>query len=344
MKHLLILLTTFYFGATTCIGAPLEVVHKSAKSYDNIESLEVKGDFCKVIVTSSTNDKVEVDALIEASKKIDGFNINEKVEGTKLTLSVNTPDEHVSTKSGEIAIKVPQDCNIKVKTRSGYIEAIDISTGNLDADASYGKIILNEASGNFKLKTSTGSIQVSNLKGDLNAKTTSGDIELKDINGQTMLITDKGLIDLQNIKGSLNTQTNTSAQKISDVDGDLKLRTSTGELALKNIDGHLQTINDDGDVWIEDLKGTMDLKSISGNLNGEGILLTGNSNFETTKGRIDMALKNDQKELTYELESNYGFLYIPGKSKKKRLKSGKGSIHVTAISNNGAQRFTKAKE
>lgn len=344
MKHLLILSAIFYIASFTAQSAPLEEVHKSSNTYANIDNIDVKGDFCKVILTASTNENVEVTGLIEASKKIKGFSINENVEGRKLTLSVSTPEQHVSTKSGEIKIKVPKNCKVKVKTRSGYIEAKDINAINLDAHASYGKIILEKASGDFKLKTSTGSVLATDFNGNLTAKTTSGDIELQNIEGQTTLITDKGQMELRNIKGSLNTQTNTSVQKITNVNGDLMLRTSTGELTLENIDGHLKTINDDGDVWIKNLKGTMDLKSISGNLNGEGILLTGNTSFETTKGRIDMELKNDQKELSYELESNYGFLYIPGKSKKKRLKSGKGPIQITAISNNGAQRFTEAKK
>lgn len=344
MKHILILSAIFLIAAISLTGAPLEEVHKSSNTYANIDNIDIKGDFCKVILTASTDNTVEVSGLIEASKKIDGFSIIDSVEGSKLTLSVNTPDEHVSTKSGEIKIKVPENCYVKIKTRSGYIEAQKINLVKVDAHASYGKIILENASGEFNLKTSTGSISASQFKGNLTAKTTSGNIEMNNINGQTTLITDKGQLELQNITGNLNSQTNTSAQIISNVKGELMLRTSTGELNIKSINGHLQTINDDGDVYVKNLKGTMDLKSISGNLNGEGILLTGNTRFETTKGRIDMALENDQNELTYELESNYGFLYIPGKSKKKRLNSGRGPIHITAVSNNGAQRFTEAKK
>jgi hypothetical protein len=343
MKHLFLPIAMASILCFPGYSGNLTEVHKSSKKYNDVKSIDVEGNFCKVVLTSSSEGFLVVKTTIEASKDIEGFGINDQLNGSNLSLAVKTPEEHVSTKSGEIVLQVPPGCTIKVKTSSGYIEAINLKDCPVDAHAIYGRISAENVSGNYKIKTGTGLISVSNLSGQLIARTSSGNIEISDIDGEATVISDKGVIEAIKIKGNFNAQTNTSAQNISNINGGLMLRTSTGELTIKDIEGHLQTINDDGNVLIENLKGTMDLKSISGNLHGEDILLTGNSKFETTKGRIDMALKNDQKELTYNMESSYGVLYIPGKSKKKKLNSGNGPILITTLSNNGAQRFTLAK-
>lgn len=343
MKQLFTLTLLCFLVNTASFAAPLKEVHNSTKSYENIKSIEINGDFCKVILTPSADNQTIVSAFIEASKDIDGFGINDQTKADKLTLSVAVPSEHVSTKSGEIKLQIPEGTKVKIKTASGYIEAIDTKECEVDAYASYGRINATDVSGKYAFKTSTGGITVQGVNGELSATTTGGEIEISDIEGQSTVVTDKGNMKLNNISGKLNTQSNTSAQNLTNIDGDLMLRTSTGELTLESIKGTLETANDDGDVWITDFEGTMHLISIAGNLVGKGILLTGNTYMETTKGRIEMELRNDLNELTFDLASNYGFLYIPGKSKKRKLKSGNGPVLINTSTNNGAQRFTVVK-
>jgi len=344
MKYLSTLSVFFFLFSLISVAAPLKEVHRSTKTYDNITSVDIKGDFCKVILKPSGTPQVTVNSFIEASKDIDGFGINEQTEAGKLTLSVAVPSEHVSTKSGEIEIQLPAGTEIKIKTASGYIEASDLKECNVNAHASYGKIIVENLTGDYSFKTSTGGISVNQLNGKVSATSTKGDIELTDIDASTTIVTDAGALTLKNLKGKINTQSNTGTQTINNLTGDLMLRTSTGEITLNNIKGNIETANDDGDVWLTDVEGTLRLISISGNLVGENILLTGNVYFETTKGRIEMELRNDMNELSFDLASNYGFLYIPGKSKKKKLREGKGPILISTSSNNGAQRFTLVNE
>lgn len=344
MKQLSTLFVLFLLFSMVSFSAPLKEVHRSTKSFDNIKSIEVKGDFCKVILKPSETNEVTVNSFIEASKDIEGFGINDQTEAGKLILSVAVPSEHVSTKSGQIELQIPTGTEIKIKTASGYIEASEIKECRVNAHASYGKIIAQNVSGNYSLKTSTGGITVNDLKGELSATSSKGDIELSDIETNTTVVTDGGLLTIKNIKGKLNTQSNTGNQTITNMNGDLMLRTSTGEITLNNLKGKIETANDDGDVWLTDVEGTMRLISISGNLVGKNILLTGNTYFETTKGRVEMELRNNLNELSFDLASNYGFIYIPGKSKKKKLKSGNGSILISTSSNDGAQRFTLVNE
>ncbi|WP_291860711.1 DUF4097 family beta strand repeat-containing protein [Marinilabilia sp.] len=344
MKQLSTLFVLFFLFSLVSLAAPLKEVHRSTKNFNNIKSIEVKGDFCKVILKPSATDGVIVNSFIEASKDMEGFEINDQTEAGKLFLTVGVPSEHVSTKSGEIEIQVPTGTEIKIKTASGYIEASEIKECQVDAHASYGQITAQNVSGKYSLKTSTGGITVNDLQGELSATSSKGDIELSDIETNTTVVTDAGVLVLKNIKGKLNTQSNTGDQTITNLDGDLMLRTSTGEITLNNLKGSVETANDDGDVWLTDIEGTLRLISISGNLVGKNILLSGNAYFETTKGRVEMEFRNNLNELSFDLASNYGFLYIPGKSKKKKLKSGNGPILVSTSTNNGAQRFTLVNE
>ncbi len=343
MKHLFTLTFFCLLLSSASFAAPLKEVHNSKKSFEKIKYIEINGDFCKVILTPSADNQTIVSTFIEASKDIEGFGLNDQTEEDKLSLSVAVPSEHISTKSGEIKIQIPEGTIVKIKTASGYIEAIDTKECEVDAYASYGRINAQNISGKYSFKTSTGGINVQGVNGELTATTTGGAIEISNAEGISKVVTDRGVLTLNNISGTLNTQSNTSAQELTNIDGDLMLRTSTGELTLNNINGILETANDDGDVWITDFKGTMNLISIAGNLVGKEILLTESVYMETTKGRIEMELKNDLNELTFDLASNYGFLYIPGKSKKKKLKYGNGPIEITTSTNSGTQRFTVVK-
>jgi DUF4097 and DUF4098 domain-containing protein YvlB len=340
MKKLFTLIYLTGFLSFGYAAATIQEVYKSTKSFKKTESVQIDGDFCKVVLTPSNEDSIKVETIIEASKKADGFGLKDELIDNTLQLSITIPDEPVSTKSGRMVVTIPEGTHITVKTFSGYIESSNLKDCKVTANASYGKILAENVSGEYDFKTATGTVTAMNVRGKITINTKSGNIDISNIDGYVTAISDKGEISASNIRGELTTQTNTAAQKIANIDGKLMLRTSTGELTLKNIEGHLQTLNDDGDVWIENLKGTMDLKSIAGRLTGTGILLTGNTYFETTKGRIEMELKNSLNELTFDLESNYGFLYIPGEAKKKKLKSGNGPIVITGRTNNGPQRFT----
>ncbi|SFE55377.1 DUF4097 family beta strand repeat-containing protein [Thermophagus xiamenensis] len=336
---------TFLLGwiSLAMANLPLEEVYNATKTFNKTDTVKIEGDFCKIILQPSTDNAITVSTVIKSSAAVEGFGLSDQQENNTLNLSIVVPDKHVSTKSGEMIVSLPTESKVWVKTGSGYIQPQNLQNCTLNASASYGKIIAENVSGNFNLKTLTGAISVNALKGQLAVNTKSGPIEITNIDGEVTAITDKGDITVENVKGKISVQTNTAAQNLSNINGELNLRTSTGLLTLKNLEGKLQTNNDDGDVWIENLKGYMDLKSLSGKLIGKAIELTKSSSFETTKGRIEMELKNDLKELTFELESNYGFLYIPGKAKKKKLTSGKGPIVITGFTNSGPQRFTLAQ-
>jgi len=346
LKFMKKLVTFFCLSALLGIAthaAPLKEVYKTTQTYKRTDSVFIEANFCKVNLTTTTVDSIIVETTIRASTTIEGFGIKNEIKNNSIYLSVTVPTAHVSTKAGEIILSVPARTNVIVNTTSGYIQPHNLKDCNVIASTSYGKILTEDVSGNYKFKTSTGLISVKNLQGELTANSKSGSIELYNVSGTITCVSDKGTISADNIKGDLSVQTNIAAQNLSNINGTLMLRTSTGLLTLKNIEGKLQTLNDDGDVWIENLKGTMNLKSLAGKLVGTGIELTKSCYFETTKGRIEMELKNTLNDLSFDLESNFGFLYIPGKSKKKKLSSGKGPIIITARSNSGPQRFTLAK-
>ncbi|MGQ1891851.1 DUF4097 family beta strand repeat-containing protein [Thermophagus sp. OGC60D27] len=343
MKRLVMLIFLSGIFSLASQAQSLKEICNMTKSFKNTDTVKIDANFCKVTITSAKTDSINVQTVIKASTSTDGFGLKEEISNNTLELYVMIPDTHVSTKTGEIILSVPAGVNVFVQTTSGYIQPQNLYDCYLEGSSSYGKILTENVSGHYKFKTSTGIISVKNLKGDLSTMTKSGSIELYNIDGKVHSVSDKGIISADNILGNLTAQTNTAAQNISNVKGNLMLRTSTGILTLKNIQGQLQTLNDDGDVWIDNLKGTMDLKSLAGKLVGTAIQLTKSSTFETTKGRVEMELKNPLNELTFDLESNFGFLYIPGKSKKKKLTSGKGPIVITARTNSGPQRFTLAK-
>ena len=95
---------------------------------------------------------------------------------------------------------------------------------------------------NLELKTSGGSIAVTNLKGQTRADTSGGSIRLMNLTGDTKAHTSGGSIKLSDCHGPTDAHTSGGSISSENGSGDLKVNTSGGSITVRdhdgNIDGH----------------------------------------------------------------------------------------------------------
>ena len=106
----------------------------------------------------------------------------------------------------------------------------------------------------MRVKSTSGNLELRQIKGELEARTTSGNLRLRYFDGQTSLTSTSGNVTVANGKGLSYVKTTSGEIDGYDLmlDGDLSLRSTSGDIEL-------QVLND-----FEDL--SFDLESNSGDL------------------------------------------------------------------------------
>jgi len=328
----------FMILATVSMSAQdLMKVFEAQKSFEGVNQVIVSGEFCKVGIIKGN--AVHVDAVLSAGKQNDAYKVEMVQEGVTLRVEVKIPESGWTSHAGSIIISVPNQVNVDVKTTSGYIDVMGIAETILKAESASGKIIVNDMSGEAKLKSKSGSITANKVTGKLTTYNKSGKQEVSHVDGDIVLATYSGDLNANHINGKVATESTDGAQTLLEINGDVKLKTNSGNLKLSNAKGNVNSISASGSFKLFDVEGVLNLQSTKGEISGSRVKLTGSSVFTTTEGKIKFNFDNDRSEFSYVCESKNSFIALYGKSKKKKNKTGKGAIVVTATSTTGAQAF-----
>jgi DUF4097 and DUF4098 domain-containing protein YvlB len=126
--------------------------------------------------------------------------------------------------------------------------------------------------GHQQIRTSDGTIELSQISGDIAGKTSDGDVRIKNIKGDVDLQTSDGTIELQTIQGDVIASTS---------DGNIKLTKVKGDIAVKTSDGYID---------FREISGSFTASTSDGNINGTVIELQKELTLKTSDGNIDVTL------------------------------------------------------
>ncbi len=135
------------------------------------------------------------------------------------------------------------------------------------------------------LRTSGGSIDLSNLSGDQKAVTSGGSIDLKNLKGNAVVRTSGGSIEIENITGTLDAVTSGGSIRATGNLGNSKLKTSGGSIRLSSVSGSLEAHTSGG--------------GIHANITGLGDRLS----LSTSGGSIEVKMPMD-KGMDLDLKGN----------------------------------------
>ena len=328
----------FMILATISLSAQdLIKVFEAQKRFEGVNQVIVSGEFCKVGINKG--DAVQVDAVLNAGKQNDAYKVEMVQEGTILKVEVKIPASGWTSHAGSILVSVPNKVNVDINTTSGYIDVMGVAETVLKAESASGKINVTDMNGEAKLKSKSGAITAQNITGKLSTYNKSGKQEVSHVDGDIVLATYSGDLNAKHINGKVATESTDGAQTLLEINGDVKLKTNSGNLKLSNAKGNVNSVSASGSFKLFDVEGILNLQSTKGEISGSRVKLTASSVFTTTEGKIKFNFDNDRSELSYVCESKNSFIALYGKSKKKKNKTGKGSIVVTATSTTGAQAF-----
>jgi hypothetical protein len=112
----------------------------------------------------------------------------------------------------------------------------------------------------------------------------------------------------------------------------IKLYTALGDITAENVSGNIDLNTDLGDISMNDLSGKINSVTSLGDIQGEHILLSDNSTFNTSLGDIDIQLSNTLSDCSLELSSSLGKVKVDRPDLKKKSGSqlilGNGKLKV----------------
>ena len=200
----------------------------------------------------------------------ENYTIDVKVTNGKLYVAAKQKKNIANWQQGlsiSFKITVPKQVNSDLKTSGGSIRLSNLS-GSQNFKTSGGSLGIENVSGNIVGATSGGSINVSGSKDNIDLRTSGGSMTAKDCSGTINLSTSGGSINLNNLNGTIHAATSGGSITANDINGTLTAGTSGGSVKLNNISGNVDAHTSGGsmEVRINSVSNSVKLSS-SGNIN-----------------------------------------------------------------------------
>ncbi len=173
----------------------------------------------------------------EIEDRLKNYELTIKQDGNTIVCEAKNKDENnwkMWNKKGlsiSFKIWVPEKTVTNLRTSGGSISLSNLS-GNQDFATSGGSLNLKDLSGNIKGRTSGGSMNINNSSGDIDLSTSGGSITAKNCKGKLKLDTSGGSINLTDLSGTVVASTSGGSinADISTLGESLELHTSGGSI------------------------------------------------------------------------------------------------------------------
>lgn len=113
---------------------------------------------------------------------------------------------------------------------------------------------------------------------------------------------------------------------------DVKMNSDLGDITAENVSGNIDLNTDLGDISMRKLEGKINSVTSLGDIQGEHILISDNSKFNTSLGDIDVQLSNPLSDCSLDLSSSLGKVKVDRPELKKKsgsqLNIGNGKFKI----------------
>jgi DUF4097 and DUF4098 domain-containing protein YvlB len=269
-------------------------------SFDGIQALEIDAKSFEVEIQGTSGRR----ATMTIENMPDRHTVRHSISGSRVRIWVELETTLFSRPHrGRLVFHVPRETELTVGTSTGAVRISGISANSLRVD------------------TSTGNIELEDIRSELRARSNTGTIDVRRSVGRFDIGSVTGSITLRGIDGDITASSSTGRHIYDDVRGDIDARSTTGRIELNDTIGR---------VW---------LHTSTGSQSGRAVTLTGNSSFRASTGSVDIDLTNSLEELEFDLTSSTGSLQVGRERSQRRLFLGGTGIAVTGSTSTGSQRF-----
>lgn len=212
-------------------------------------TLHVDAEWGAIHVSTGTEDAVEV-RINRRFRSDDPQDVKNILENVEFNFSQSGNDVFVTVKSKggdsffswlglshnrvrlSFEIKVPREFNLDMKTSGGSVSVSDLN-GNVEARTSGGSLSFGHIKGELSGTTSGGSIHLDACKGNVSVRTSGGNIEIGGANGNVEARTSGGGISVDRAGGTVLARTSGGNIRVEEAYGDIDAGTSGGSVRVR---------------------------------------------------------------------------------------------------------------
>ena len=272
-QFLLTLLSVGLFSLTALAGNPVTTVNRDETPYQtktfsgNINAVRAETSGGSLTVEGGTDRNAKVEMFVhsnnwngkdldkaEIDERLKDYDISIAMEGSTIVASAKRRNNDRDwKKSLSISFKfyTPRTVSTNLRTSGGSVNLSQLS-GNQQFRTSGGSLSLTDVEGQISGQTSGGSIHLDRCrtKDQMDLQTSGGSIEASASSGKMRLHTSGGSIRLTDLNGDVDAQTSGGSVQGSDLTGEIKASTSGGSVRLSNVSGSIDANTSAGSVEV----------------------------------------------------------------------------------------------
>lgn len=316
-----------------------ELVDKVQESFPGIETVSIKGSFCKTEITVGSDADLTLEGEIRSVRRYQDLRIRYAQTGSQLDVWIEHPRNTSGQIRGFLLLSVPAHTRVVVSNLSGSVIVDGVGNSTTTIETLSGDVVLKNITDAVDVRTASGNINGTLIEGEVYAHSVSGNIAMKDIQGACHLVSISGNIKVSSAFNGVELTVTSGNSLLSDVIGHAGIRSVSGEIVVSRLKGKMVASSSSGGIRVEEVVGQLDLTSTSGSIRGQQVLLTDHSAFKNASGDIDITFSNDAEALSFELKTSSGRIDVYGLSADKQFKKGDGSLIVTGVTTSGDQSY-----
>ncbi len=195
--------------------------------------LDIETDIGSIEVVASGSGEVEVEVRRSGSRA-DELTVDFSQSGDNVSVRGDLPGRSSWFSWGNspkvrFIVTVPKEYNLELRTSGGSIEVSDLE-GRVRAKTSGGSLRFGDIDGTIYGRTSGGSIKVRGCSGDTDVDTSGGSITIGDVDGRVVANTSGGSITIGRVRAEVEADTSGGSIHVDEVMGAINASTSGGSV------------------------------------------------------------------------------------------------------------------
>ena len=225
----------------TPANADVEDVIKKSFSAQKGGTLTIDSDMGSIEILTQNQEEVAVKIIQlvktsskhKAEKYLEDIKVNFSINEKDVTITLDYERGHSFWKKSLVKVKflvtVPTIYNVDLKTSGGSISVTDL-TGEVLAKTSGGSLKFGVIKGPVTGRTSGGSIKLQGCEGIADVKTSGGSIRIGKVYGDITAKTSGGSVTIEQARGTVLAHTSGGSINVNEVAGDIDASTSGGSV------------------------------------------------------------------------------------------------------------------
>jgi len=225
----------------------------------------------EVYISGNNSNKLSKAEIDQRLKEY--YDLSIDVVNNKLMATAKAKTNNMNWKMSlniSFVVYTPIKVSTVLKTSGGSISLTNI-TGSQNFATSGGSLSVDRLSGNIKGRTSGGSISLKNTTDNIDLGTSGGSITASDCKGNINLSTSGGSLNLHDLEGAITAYTSGGSINANNIEGELKSYTSGGSIRMKDMMCSLETSTSGGviNISVKQLGKYLTVKNSGGDISIE---------------------------------------------------------------------------